>query len=166
LVAGWSAAPPAWKAPFEGTLVGGWSAGARSACHARQERTDIDVYGRNTSCVASIVGVQISLISKEMKFILGTCYRFFFFSSFFWIFFSLGFAFLYCSHVGVSFFFQGGFERVNLSYAFFSSASIFPPPVPISLYLCSYLSTLASSTLIILFSEMLKVESLPNQKIL
>jgi hypothetical protein len=45
--------------------------GARCACHARKERTDMDVYGRNTNCVASIVGVQISVISKEMKFILG-----------------------------------------------------------------------------------------------
>jgi hypothetical protein len=35
-------------------------------------RTDMDVYGRNINCVASIVGVQISVISNEMKFILGT----------------------------------------------------------------------------------------------
>jgi hypothetical protein len=27
-------------------------------CHARQERRDIDVYGRNTNCVASNVGVH------------------------------------------------------------------------------------------------------------
>jgi hypothetical protein len=81
--------------------------GARCACHARQERTDIDVYGRNTNCVASIAGVQISVISKEMKFILSTWNSFasFFLGDFF---FSFGFAFLYCNHVGHVFFF--GFQ--------------------------------------------------------
>jgi hypothetical protein len=44
--------------------------------------TDMDVSGRNINCVASIVGVQISVISKEMKFILGTCNSFASFS--FW----------------------------------------------------------------------------------
>jgi hypothetical protein len=88
LVAGWSAAPAAWKAPFESTEVASWS--AAPACHARQERTDMDVYGRNTNCVASIVGVQISVISKEMKFVLGRLYMkficfFFGISFFFWI---------------------------------------------------------------------------------
>ncbi len=52
-------------------------------------------------------------------------------------------------------------ESIYLMH-FFSSASIFPPPVPISLYLCRYLSTLASSTLIILFSEKLKVFQIKN----
>ncbi len=92
--------------------------GARCACHARQERTDMDVYGRNTNCVASILGVQISVISKEMKFILGrlsSCRRFFF----------------------LKIKFKGGFERVNLSYAIVSFASIFPS-VPISLCLNRY----------------------------
>jgi hypothetical protein len=109
--------------------------GARCACHARQERTDIDVYGRNTNCVASIVGVQISVISKEMKFILGRLHEIHLLF-FFGFLFSFGFAFLYCNHVGVVFFFgfQGGFERVNLSYAIVSFASIFPS-VPISLSL-------------------------------
>jgi len=67
-----------------------------------------------------------------------------FFFFFVWIFFSLGFAFLYCSHVGVSFFFEGGFERVNLSYAFFSSASIFPQVYFIlqSLFLSIFVGTL------------------------
>ncbi len=62
----------------------------RGACHARQERTDMDVYGRNTNCVASIVGVQIAVISKEMKFILGRLQEihllpFFGISFFFWM---------------------------------------------------------------------------------
>ncbi len=62
----------------------------RGACHARQERTDMDVYGRNTNCVASIVGVQIAVILKEMKFILGRLHEihllsFFGISFFFWI---------------------------------------------------------------------------------
>jgi hypothetical protein len=71
-----------------------------------------------------------------MKFILSTCYRFI--CSSFWIFFSFGFAFLYCNHhVGVLFCFQGGFERVNLSYAIVSSTSIFPP-IPISLSVCLF----------------------------
>ncbi len=114
MVAGWSAAPAAWKAPFEGTLV----AGASCACHARQERTDIDVHGISTNCVASIVGVQISVISKEMKFILGTCYRFYFYFLFYFILFYLFIYFYFwdflswicisiCSHVGVFFSFPG-----------------------------------------------------------
>ncbi len=70
MVAGSSAAPAAWKAPFEGTLVAGWSAAPGAL--VMHPRTDMDVYGRNINCVASIVGVQISVISNEMKFILGT----------------------------------------------------------------------------------------------
>jgi hypothetical protein len=37
LVAGWSAAPAAWKAPFEGTEVAGWSAAL--VMHAKKGRT-------------------------------------------------------------------------------------------------------------------------------
>ncbi len=57
---------------------------------------------------------------RYMKFIC--------FSFFLEFFFSFGFAFLYSNHVGYVFFFvfKGGLERVNLSYAIASPASIFP----------------------------------------
>ncbi len=57
--------------------------GASCACHASQERTDIDVYGNknNFNCWRT----ELLRFSKEMKFILGALYRFicFFFSFFF-----------------------------------------------------------------------------------
>jgi hypothetical protein len=92
----------------------------------------MDVYGRNTNCVASIVGVQIAVISKEMKFILGRLHEIHLLS-----FFGISFFFWILDVGGVFFFFvfQGGFERVNLIYAIVSFASIFPS-VPI--YLCLY----------------------------
>jgi hypothetical protein len=81
-----------------------------------------------------------------MKLVLGTCYRFIFFS--FWILFSFGFAFLYCNHhVGVFFvFFFFLFSRwiwksQFILYPIVSSASIFPP-VPISLSVSLSIGTL------------------------
>jgi hypothetical protein len=106
--------------------------GARCACHARKERTDMDVYDRNTNCVASLVGVQISVISKEMKFILGRLHEIHL------LLFSFGFAFLYCNNVG--FFFGGGFWRwiwksqFILCNCFFCKYISFSPYISLCLY--------------------------------
>ncbi len=79
-------------------------------------------------------------------------------------FFSLGFAFLYCSHLGVFFFFKVDLKESIYLKQFFLLQRYFPLQSLFLSCLCRYLSTLASSTLIILFSEMLKVSNFISSK--
>jgi hypothetical protein len=101
LVAGWSAAPAAWKAPFEGTLVAGWSAvpGAL-VMHAKKGRTSTFTGETLIVLLQLLVYTFCNFKGNEIHIRYMLQIHLLFFLDFF----SFGFAFLYCNHVGVFFF--------------------------------------------------------------
>jgi hypothetical protein len=86
LVAGWSAAPTAWKAPFEGTLVAGWSA-APLVVHAKKGWTSTSTAETLILLLQLLVYTFCNLKGNEIgiRYMLQIHFLFFLDFIFFWI---------------------------------------------------------------------------------